>query len=60
MAMIEDTDIRNFRPTFVIGEHGVMRYADVSLLAEAPREESAAPVLVSSLAAASGSSERVD
>ena len=60
MAMIEDTDIRNFRPTFVIGEHGVMRYADVSLLAEAPGDESAAPVLVSSLAAVSGSSERVD
>src|SRR3954468_8427857 len=28
MAMVEDADVRNFRPTFVIGQHGVMRYAD--------------------------------
>jgi predicted transglutaminase-like cysteine proteinase len=35
MAMIADADIRNYRPTFVIGPHGVMRYADFSLLADA-------------------------
>jgi predicted transglutaminase-like cysteine proteinase len=35
MAMIADGDIRNYRPTFVIGPHGVMRYADFSLLADA-------------------------
>ena len=28
MAMVEDSDIRNYRPTFVIDQHGVMRYAD--------------------------------
>ena len=30
MAMVEDTDVRNFRPTFVIGPHGVMRYDEFS------------------------------
>ena len=35
MAMVEDADVRNFRPTFVIGQHGVMRYADAPLLADA-------------------------
>jgi hypothetical protein len=35
MAMVEDSDVRNYRPTFVIGQHGVMRYADSSLLADA-------------------------
>jgi predicted transglutaminase-like cysteine proteinase len=35
MAMIADADIRNHRPTFVIGPYGVMRYADSSLLADA-------------------------
>ena len=28
MAMVEDADVRNYRPTFVIDQHGVMRYAD--------------------------------
>ena len=28
MAMVEDTDVRNYRPTFVIDQHAVMRYAD--------------------------------
>src|SRR5437870_9784456 len=35
MAMVEDSDVRNFRPTFVISQHGVMRYADSSLLVDA-------------------------
>jgi predicted transglutaminase-like cysteine proteinase len=35
MAMVEDSDVRNFRPTFVIGQSGVMRYVDAPLLAEA-------------------------
>ena len=34
MAMVEDADFRNFRPTFVIGSHGVMRYTDSSLVAD--------------------------
>ncbi|WP_166299208.1 transglutaminase-like cysteine peptidase [Bradyrhizobium sp. 2S1] len=35
MAMIEDSDIRSFRPTFVIDQHGVSRYVDAPLVAEA-------------------------
>ena len=35
MAMVEDADVRNFRPAFVLGQHGVMRYGDAPLLAEA-------------------------
>jgi predicted transglutaminase-like cysteine proteinase len=30
MAMIEDSDIRSFRPTFVIDQHGVSRYVDAA------------------------------
>lgn len=37
MAMIEDSDIRNYRPTYVMDQHNVMRYTD-------------APVVMSSLA----------
>jgi predicted transglutaminase-like cysteine proteinase len=35
MAMVEDSDVRNYRPTFVIDQSGAMRYADTPLLAEA-------------------------
>jgi predicted transglutaminase-like cysteine proteinase len=35
MAMIEDSDIRNFRPTFVIDRHGVNRYIEEPAIAEA-------------------------
>ena len=33
MAMIEDAHVRNYRPTFVIDQHGVMQYVDAPLLA---------------------------
>src|SRR6267378_3638920 len=33
MAMIEDAHVRNYRPTFVIDQHGVMQYVDTPLLA---------------------------
>src|SRR5580700_5117979 len=36
MAMVEDGDVRNYRPMFVIGQYGVMRYDDTPLLAHAP------------------------
>jgi predicted transglutaminase-like cysteine proteinase len=36
MAMVEDADVRNYRPTFVIDRTGIMQYADVPLLASAP------------------------
>lgn len=35
MAMVEDTDVRSYRPTFVIDQSAVMRYADTPLLAAA-------------------------
>jgi predicted transglutaminase-like cysteine proteinase len=36
MTMVEDTHIRNYRPLYVIDQHGVMQYADAPLLAIAP------------------------
>jgi predicted transglutaminase-like cysteine proteinase len=36
MAMVEDAYIRNYRPLFVIDQHGVKQYADAPLLAAAP------------------------
>jgi predicted transglutaminase-like cysteine proteinase len=33
MAMIEDAYVRNYRPLFVIDQHGVMKYIDTPLLA---------------------------
>ncbi len=50
MAMVEDSDIRNYRPTFVIDRHGVMQYGDVPLLAGATGRDLASPVAVTSLA----------
>src|SRR4051812_36715154 len=49
MAMIEDSDVRNYQPTFVIDQHGVMRYGDAPLLADVSGRI-AAPVRVSALA----------
>jgi len=50
MAMVEDSDIRNYRPTFVIDRHGVMQYGDVPPLAGATGRDLASPVAVTSLA----------
>jgi predicted transglutaminase-like cysteine proteinase len=36
MAIVEDSNIRNYRPLFVIGERGVMRYSDAPVLADVP------------------------
>jgi predicted transglutaminase-like cysteine proteinase len=36
MAMVEDADVRNYRPLFVIDQYGVMQYVDAPLLALAP------------------------
>jgi predicted transglutaminase-like cysteine proteinase len=36
MAMVEDADVRNHRPLFVIDQHGVMRYVDTPPLASGP------------------------
>jgi predicted transglutaminase-like cysteine proteinase len=40
MAMIEDNYIRNYRPLFVIGQSGLMKYADPPLLASLPDRDS--------------------
>jgi predicted transglutaminase-like cysteine proteinase len=50
MAMVWDTDVRNYRPTFVIDQHGVMKYDDAPLLAGATGRDLGLPVVVSSLA----------
>jgi predicted transglutaminase-like cysteine proteinase len=39
MAMIEDADVKNYRPLFVIDQHGVMQYVDTPLLAGGPGQE---------------------
>lgn len=44
MAMVEDANIRNFRPLFVINQYGAMRYADAPLLANLPEREVVQPV----------------
>ena len=56
MAMVADTDVRNFRPTFVIGQHGVMRYADSSLLVDASGRKPVASLATSSLTASADQS----
>jgi hypothetical protein len=43
MAMVEDSYVRNYRPLFVIGETGVMRYSDRPVTAAASVQQ-AVPV----------------
>lgn len=49
MMMVEDSNVRNYRPTFVIDRQEVMRYADAPLLADATGPAPAVPVAVSAL-----------
>ena len=53
MAMIEDIDVRNHRPLFVIGDGGVMRYENQPTLASAASEVSA-PAIAMNLTAPIG------
>jgi hypothetical protein len=48
MAMIEDADVRNYRPLFVIDQHGVMQYVDTPLLAAVSGQELAPSVTLNS------------
>jgi predicted transglutaminase-like cysteine proteinase len=41
MAMVEDGQVRNYRPSFVINQYGVMQYADTPLLAQLPAPDRA-------------------
>jgi predicted transglutaminase-like cysteine proteinase len=55
MAMVEDINVRNYRPTFLIDQHAVMRYADPAQFADATGRSPygsklASPLVVSSLA----------
>jgi predicted transglutaminase-like cysteine proteinase len=50
MAMIEDVDVRNHRPLYVIGDEGVMRYQAPSPAATAARQDFAPAVAVSYVA----------
>src|SRR5664279_29364 len=49
MAMIEDAYVRNYRPTFVIDQHGVMKYADPPLLASLPNLDPASSIALNSV-----------
>lgn len=49
LAMVEDSDIRNYRPTYVIDQHSVMRYTDVPLIAVASRNPET-PAVIGALA----------
>jgi predicted transglutaminase-like cysteine proteinase len=53
MAMVEDANVRNYRPLFVIDQYGVMQYADAPLLAQLP-DRNLAPPAVLNLAAQPG------
>jgi predicted transglutaminase-like cysteine proteinase len=44
MAMVEDDYVRNYRPLFVIDQHGIMQYVDAPLLANLSGQEPAASV----------------
>jgi predicted transglutaminase-like cysteine proteinase len=48
MAMIEDADVRNYRPLFVIDQHGVMQYVDPPLQAGMPDRDLAPPAALNS------------
>jgi hypothetical protein len=53
MAMIEDADVRDYRPTFAMDRDGIRRYAPTPLLSAigAPAAEPAAPTEPATLAA---------
>jgi len=44
MALVEDADVRNYRPLFVIDDLGVMRYEDPAPAAAVSRPDSAVAV----------------
>ena len=41
MAMVEDVDVRNYRPLFVIDQYDVMKYSDAPSIAGSPDQDSA-------------------
>lgn len=57
MAMVEDADVRNYRPLFVIDDRGVMRYEDLPPPAIVSREDSK-PAMAVDLVAPAGLTSR--
>jgi predicted transglutaminase-like cysteine proteinase len=53
MAMVEDIHVRNYRPTFVIDQYGIMQYIEPPLLATVP-DQSLSPSLALNLAVLPG------
>jgi hypothetical protein len=53
MAMVEDADVRNYRPLFVIDDQSVMRYDDTFPAARGPHQDFA-PAMAVNLAAPTG------
>jgi predicted transglutaminase-like cysteine proteinase len=49
MAMVEDSEVRNYRPTFVIDRFGVMKYGDAPLLANAASPDLSPPMVLTSV-----------
>ena len=47
MAMVEDANIRNYRPLFVIDQYGVKQYVDTPLMAKLPDRDVAPPAALS-------------
>ena len=56
LSLVEDANARNFRPTFVIDQTGIMQFADTPLLASAlvASAPGPAPTLAPDLAAEPG------
>ena len=40
MALVEDINVRNYRPLFVFDQSAIMKYSDIPLLAHAPERDS--------------------
>ena len=59
MAMVEDADVRNYQPRFVIDQSGVMQYSDAPLLVSAPGRD-LAPLGAQDLAAQPGLISPID
>jgi len=57
MAMVEDADVRNYRPLFVIDDQGVMRYEDPAPAAAVSRPDSG-PAMAVDFAAPAGMSSK--
>jgi hypothetical protein len=59
MAMVEDADVRNYQPRFVIDQSGIMQYGDAPLLVSAPGRD-LAPLGAQDLAAQPGLVSPID